>query len=112
MGKNQKGFGAIEIVLIVVVATVLAATGWYALHTKRQTDQILSQSEKTSQTAAGSEKSGGAASSSSGGSAAPASNAAKDLIISQWGVKLPLPPAISDAYYSVAKDDAGFPNAY
>ena len=49
MNSRQRGFGVIEILLVIIVVGVLGATGWYALHTKHQTDQIFAQSEKTSQ---------------------------------------------------------------
>jgi Tfp pilus assembly protein PilV len=45
MNENQKGFGIIEISLVIIVAGVLGATGWYAFHTKHQTDQILNQAQ-------------------------------------------------------------------
>ncbi len=47
--KAQNGFGLIEVALVIIVIGVLGATGWYALHTKDQTDKILSQADKISQ---------------------------------------------------------------
>lgn len=49
MKKTQKGFALLETLLILIVIGILGAVGWYALHTKHQTDQILSQADKISQ---------------------------------------------------------------
>ncbi len=47
--RKQLGFGAIEILLLVIVVGVLGATGWYAFSSKHKTDQILDQAAKISQ---------------------------------------------------------------
>jgi hypothetical protein len=49
---NQKGFAALEGFLILVIITVVGGIGWYAIHTKHQTDKILSQADKISQSSA------------------------------------------------------------
>jgi hypothetical protein len=46
---NQKGFAALEGLLILVIIAVIGGIGWYAVHTKHQTDKILSQADKISQ---------------------------------------------------------------
>lgn len=76
MNNNQRGYGLIELLLLVIVVGVLGATGYYAIHTKHQTDKILDQSEKTSQ------------SSISSKSNSSKSNAAY-FTISQWNVRAP-----------------------
>jgi hypothetical protein len=47
--QNQEGVGILETLLIVTVTCVLGAIGWYAFHTKHQTDQILNQAQKEAQ---------------------------------------------------------------
>jgi hypothetical protein len=46
---NQKGFAVLEGFLILVIIAVISGIGWYAIHTKHQTDKILSQADKISQ---------------------------------------------------------------
>jgi len=59
MHKNQKGFGVIEIALIIIVAGVLGATSWYAFHSKAQTDKILNGAAAESQQSANVSSQGG-----------------------------------------------------
>jgi hypothetical protein len=47
--NTQKGFAALEGFLILVIIAVISGIGWYAIHTKHQTDKILSQADKISQ---------------------------------------------------------------
>jgi hypothetical protein len=49
MYKSQKGFAVLEGFLILVIIAVISGIGWYAIHTKHQTDKILSQADKISQ---------------------------------------------------------------
>lgn len=49
MNKTQKGFALFEGLLIFIIIAVIAGVGWYAIHTKHQTDKILSQANKISQ---------------------------------------------------------------
>jgi hypothetical protein len=48
---NQKGFAALESLLILVIIGLIGGVGWYVVHTKHQTDKILSQADKISQSA-------------------------------------------------------------
>lgn len=50
MNKTQKGFAVLESLLILVIIAIIGGIGWYAVHTKHQTDKILSQADKISQT--------------------------------------------------------------
>jgi hypothetical protein len=72
MNKTQKGFAVLEGLLLLVVVGMVSGTGWYAIHTKHQTDKILSQSEKTSQTVPSPSRAGATQ---------------KYIVISKWGVK-------------------------
>lgn len=47
--NRQSGFGLIEILLLVIVVGVLGGTGWYAWHSKNQTDKILGEASNTVQ---------------------------------------------------------------
>jgi hypothetical protein len=47
--KNQQGFAVLESLLILVIIAIIGGIGWYAIHTKHQTDKILSQADKISQ---------------------------------------------------------------
>ncbi|HET6864056.1 MAG TPA: hypothetical protein VFH37_02575 [Candidatus Saccharimonadales bacterium] len=38
---RQAGFGLIEVALVLIVVSLLGATGWYALRSKDRTDKIL-----------------------------------------------------------------------
>lgn len=76
MHYKQNGFAILETILILVVIGVIGATGWYALHTKNQTDKILAQSEKTSQSTINQNKT--------------AQTAQQYLVIKEWGVRLKL----------------------
>ena len=49
MVKNQKGFAVLESLLILIIITTIGGISWYAIHTKHQTDKILSQADKISQ---------------------------------------------------------------
>ena len=49
MNKTQKGFAALEAILIIVILVIIGGTGYYVWHSKQQTDKTLSQAEKTSQ---------------------------------------------------------------
>jgi len=47
--EKPKSFAVFETVLILVVVVVISGIGWFALHTKHQTDKILFQADKISQ---------------------------------------------------------------
>lgn len=49
MRSSQKGFAVLETLLILVIIGTIGGIGWYAIHTKHQTDKILSQADKISQ---------------------------------------------------------------
>jgi len=78
MNKTQKGFAVLEGLLLVIIVAVIGGIGWYAIHTKHQTDKILAQSEKTSQ--------------STPQTSAKSNNTStnqKYLTIKEWGVRIP-----------------------
>lgn len=73
MNKKQSGFAVLESLLILIIITVIGGVGWYAVHTKHQTDKILAQSEKTSQSTPVNSK----------------NSAQKYLNIKEWSVRVP-----------------------
>jgi hypothetical protein len=46
--QKNSGFAAIEGLLILIIFAVIGGVGWYVIHTKHQTDKILSQANKIS----------------------------------------------------------------
>ncbi|HSW78416.1 MAG TPA: hypothetical protein VLF88_00140 [Candidatus Babeliales bacterium] len=48
MKINQKGFGAVEGILVLIIVGLLCFIGWYVYDTKNKTDQTLETVDKTS----------------------------------------------------------------
>jgi hypothetical protein len=48
--SNQKGFAALESLLIIVVVAIIGFTGWYALHAKKATDKSLTTASSSTPT--------------------------------------------------------------
>jgi hypothetical protein len=92
MNKTQKGFAVLEGLLLLVVVGMIAGSGWYAFHSKHQTDKILSQSEKTSQSTPAASKN--------------TVITQKYLTIKEWGVKGPYQSDV-DLSYKITSDDIG-----
>jgi hypothetical protein len=68
--KNQKGFGAVEGLLILVIVGILGFVGWYVWHSKNNANQIyknMTNSESVAQT-----------------------SKASFIFIPQWHIKIPL----------------------
>jgi Tfp pilus assembly protein PilX len=51
--SNQKGFAAIEAVLVLVVLGILGFTGWFVWHAKQNTDKSLDAANSSKQAVAG-----------------------------------------------------------
>jgi|GEM_PF-2055057 len=49
--KDQRGFGALGVILVIVVLGVLGYTGWFVYHSSNETDKTLSASDSTNSTA-------------------------------------------------------------
>lgn len=87
--KNQKGFSALEALLILVIIGILGGTGWYVWSSKNKTDQALNN----------------AANSSVNETTAKTKNSTtltaekKYLEVPELGVKFELSKDIEDAYY-------------
>jgi uncharacterized protein HemX len=50
MRNNQKGFSAVEGLLILAIVALVAFTGWYAMNAKKRANTNLDNASKTSQT--------------------------------------------------------------
>lgn len=101
MSKNQKGFSAIEGLLIFIIVAIIAGVGWYVWDSNKKTNDILNNAEK-----------------SSGSVARPTTNKKETkietqyLVVKEWGIKMPLSSAIADVYYvvSTSSQTNGQPN--
>jgi hypothetical protein len=86
---KQGGFGAVEIVVICLVVVVLGAVGFTVFrqthNTKANTTTSTEEEQPAQQTAQT--------------NAEPAQTAQQYLVIKEWGVQLPLPDSVKDAYY-------------
>jgi hypothetical protein len=98
--QNSKGFSALDITLVAALIIVIGVAGWYAVGNKNQA--------KSNDTSPPAEKSP-----STQPTASPAAQVNNPLVVSEWGVKIPLADKTSDAYYVVSnstKDANGQPN--
>jgi hypothetical protein len=91
MKNNQKGFGALEGILIVVIVGLLGFIGWYVWHSKKSTDKTynaptIASTVPTNKT-----------------STPPKEQA---LIVTEWGVKVPTTSASNDLSYSLSNLNA------
>src|SRR5579884_2865967 len=96
MNRNQKGFAILETLLLLAIMVVIAGIGWYAVNTKHQTDRILSQADKISQSTL--TKSNGTSKKTKGNSTADQSknnqpglecpSSSTYLVIKEWGIKI------------------------
>jgi hypothetical protein len=86
--KAQKGFAALESLLILVIIAIIGGIGWYAIHTKHQTDKILAQADKISQSTP-------ALSKKSTPTSLNTNSTPAYLVIKEWGIKVKLGSADS-----------------
>lgn len=94
MGKlkdNQKGFGAVEAVLVLVIVILIGVVGYmvYRNHHKTTTASVATTSSKSTNTASNK---------TSSSSTTPASST-QYMTISEWGVRLPLSSGITGITY-------------
>lgn len=84
MKKYQNGFGAVEGLLLSVVVVIIAVAGWYVWYSNGRANKSYSQASKDTASKV----------------------TAKYLEIPEYKIKIPLSPAISDAYYLDVKGNA------
>lgn len=92
--KNQKGFGAVEALLILVILGIVGFTGYFVWHAKQNTDKSLTPTTsitpviKKTQTTT------------------PTSTSKASVIsVKEWGIQIPMPSGDSSYTYSV--EDSG-----
>ena len=114
---NQKGFTAIEGLLILVILAIVGGTGYFIYHSNQKTSDTLSSSAKIAQSSPSkiTKKKSSASPQTSAKSSTSTSPAQTYLTITQWGVQIPLSSAISDAlyvYYGQSGTDDSGKNTY
>jgi prepilin-type N-terminal cleavage/methylation domain-containing protein len=87
MIRNQKqaGFTIVEVLLVLILLAIVGFTGYYVWHSQKKTDETLTTTNNTAQTATPKQST--------------VTDNQKYLAITEWGVKIPLAADISDAYY-------------
>ncbi len=90
MSKYQKGFGAVEAIIIVIVVAIIGFGAWFVWD-KNQKDDAKQETTTTTQNNAEANK----------------EEEKPTLTITEWGVKFTLSDPIKDAYYAV---EAGKPD--
>jgi competence protein ComGC len=98
MNKSQKGFGAVELLLILIIVGMLGGIGWYVYSSNKNTDSVLN---NTSNSTVSPSKSKSASSSQS------TTSSKKYLEVSELGIKFELTDKLKNAYY-VKTDDGYF----
>jgi len=91
MIKNWKGFAVLETLLLIVIVITISGIGWYAIHTKHQTDKILSQADKISKDTL--------VKTPSGQNQNPISQGY--MSIKEWGIKVPVTKDLEDIRYKI-----------
>ena len=114
---DQRGFGAVEAVLIIVIVGILGFTGWFVWHSKHTTNTDLSSGKSQNSASITSFEQCKKASGSklletfpeqcvtkSGKSFTAPSQTQTEayLTITEWRVKLPLTSGIKDASYTIS----------
>jgi type II secretory pathway pseudopilin PulG len=102
MKKTQRGFSAVEALLLVIIIGMLVGVGWYVWHSQKQVDKTYSQTANSSVSPK---------SKKSTNSAALDSNS-NYFVIKEWGVKLPVTDSSDKYYYKIDKNDSTFINVY
>jgi archaellum component FlaF (FlaF/FlaG flagellin family) len=104
MKKSQKGFAALEAVLILIIAGIICGAAYYVWHSSQKTNSILDAVNKSSDvtTKAAQKNEGNGAKSDS------SQSQQKYLTIKEWGVKFAISDKIKDAYYTPGKKQSYF----
>jgi hypothetical protein len=96
---DQRGTGIIEVLLILVIVGMVGFMGWYVWHSRQSTEATLKKAATQSSATAPKAK-----------TSTSASGKTDYLVITEWGVKLPLETAIKDAYYYRNTQDPNLKN--
>lgn len=99
---NQKGFAALEAILIIVALLIAGGTGYYIYSANKKTSNTLNTASKVASSSP--PKTTKKKPSKSKSTSSSAANGQKYLVIKEWGVELPLSNSIQDAYYTYHAD--------
>jgi prepilin-type N-terminal cleavage/methylation domain-containing protein len=99
LNKNQSGFGAIELILVLVIVALISGVGYFVYQSKKNTDKTLASTSSSEGTPQKSTTTKPTTTNTS------QSNSASYLVIKEWGVEIPLTTDIKDAYYAKLKND-------
>lgn len=92
MNKNQKGFGAVELLIVLVAVGVIGFIGYVVWSRQSENKEQSTDNTSTSQSTSQKDKAG----------------SKKDTLeIPELGVKLKLDDAVSDMYYAIRTDEDG-----
>jgi len=107
--SNEKGFSAVELVLVVVIVALIGVVGWlvYKNHKDNEAKAAPVSAVSTTKTATTSKSS----SSDKTSTTSTNSSSQQYLDITQLGIKLPLSSAISDLSYSWDGNNANLTSA-
>jgi uncharacterized protein (UPF0333 family) len=94
MKINQKGFSAVEGLLILVVIGIIGGAGWYVFKSRSQATKSLDSANNTTSYIAKQKSQ-------------PKTTPTKQYLeVKEWGVKIPLTSDISDLTYQASKNSA------
>lgn len=96
---NQKGFAALEAILIIVALLVVVGTGYYIYSANKKANATYNAAAKSAQSSPSKTKKKNKSPNSSS-----SASSQKYLVIKEWGVELPLSNGIEDAYYTYHSD--------
>jgi type II secretory pathway pseudopilin PulG len=89
---NQKGFAAVETVLVIVILAIVGSTGYYVYHANQKTDAALNAASKAAASETAKADGGKGGGGDSHAQTGPAKN--EVFIINEWNVsaEIPRPP--------------------
>jgi hypothetical protein len=95
MKTNQKGFGVVEVLIILVVVSLIAGTGWYVMNKKKAPNKtnVNATTQQEQQSATIEEVA----------ESKPDANASY-LVINEWGLRFKTPNGLADVTYTIHSD--------
>lgn len=79
---NQKGFSAVEALLVIIILLLIGFTGYYVWHSQHETNKTYASAAKTAQSSAGKQ----------------AADTTGTVVIKEWGVEAPYSGSLSLSY--------------
>src|SRR4051812_11527785 len=86
MKRNQKGFGAVEGLLLLILLSILGFTGYYVYHTRNNTNSNYNNAAKST-------------------SNTPADTSVGKFVFKEFGVQIVLPDTLKNLYYTISNND-------